>query len=80
MGAHILLYIPKIHSPPYVRIDEGLWQGDIVLDPDEYEATWNKTQHTVYASIKGGRWPRGRVPYVIDSSLGKSYCNVGSLF
>jgi len=46
----------------------GLYQGDIVLDPDEWEHV-NKT-HT-YASIKGGRWPGAKVPYVITSSIGQ---------
>jgi len=46
--------------------NEGMWQGDIVLDPDEFEKGWNNTQ---YASIKGGRWPGGRVPYIIDRSI-----------
>lgn len=46
-----------------------MWQGDIVLDPDEFEKGWNNTQ---YASIKGGRWPGGRVPYIIDRSISKS--------
>jgi len=49
--------------------NKGLWQGDIVLDPDEIETTWNKSQHTAYASIKGGRWPGGKVPYVIEGSI-----------
>lgn len=44
-----------------------LWQGDIVLDPDEFEKGWNETK---YASIKGGRWPGGKVPYVIERSIG----------
>jgi len=43
-----------------------LWQGDIVLDPDEFEKGWNETK---YASIKGGRWPGGKVPYVIEGSI-----------
>lgn len=43
-----------------------LWQGDIQLDPDEDER--NGTNR--YASIKGGRWPGGKIPYVITSSIG----------
>jgi len=45
----------------------GLWQGDIQLDPDEKE---HRNGSHVYASIKGGRWPGGRIPYVITSSIG----------
>merc|ERR1712062_879320 len=48
--------------------NEGVFQGDIVLDPDEFERGWNETKS--YASIKGGRWPGGRVPYVIDHKIG----------
>jgi len=47
----------------------GLWQGDIVLDPDEFETGWNKTS-SVFASIKGGRWPGGKIPYVITNTIG----------
>ena len=47
--------------------DPGLFEGDIVLDPDEREGTKNGN---AYASIKGGRWPNARVPYVITGSIG----------
>jgi len=42
----------------------GMFEGDIVLDPDEKEEGWNS-----YASIKGGRWPL-TIPYVIERSIG----------
>lgn len=45
----------------------GVFQGDMVLDPDEKEGIW-KTHS--FASIKGGRWPGGRIPYQIESSIG----------
>jgi len=36
----------------------GLWEGDIVLDPDEIEPHMKgKIGTNQYASIKGGRWP-----------------------
>jgi len=44
--------------------DESLFQGDIQLDPDEDERGLN-----TFASIKGGRWPGAKLPYVIDSSI-----------
>merc|ERR1711936_312487 len=47
---------------------EGAFQGDIILDPDEFEQGWNKSKETTYASIKGGRWPNGVVPYYIEGS------------
>jgi len=46
------------------------WEGDIVLDPDERESTFG--QVNTYASIKGGRWPGAKVPYVITSSIGST--------
>jgi len=49
-----------------------LYQGDIVLDPDEHMPGWgpNRTSSSsTYASIKGGRWPKGKIPYVITSSI-----------
>lgn len=46
-----------------------LLEGDIVLDPDEMPMPG---AHSVFASIKGGKWPNAVLPYVIDSSLGAS--------
>jgi len=43
----------------------GLWQGDIVLDPDEIDKNFTHQ----FASIKGGRWPGGKIPYVITNSI-----------
>lgn len=47
----------------------NLWQGDIVLDPDEIESDM-RTDKLGYASIKGGRWPR-TIPYKIERSIGR---------
>ena len=51
-------------------LDPSLFEGDIVLDPDEREGMKNGN---AYASIKGGRWPNARIPYVIDSSIGMQF-------
>jgi len=54
--------------------NKGLFQGDIALDPDEYLPYGNGTLHgngtITYGSMKGGRWPGGRVPYYIEGSIG----------
>ena len=50
--------------------DPGLFEGDIVLDPDEREGMKNGN---AYASIKGGRWPNAVVPYVITGSIGMRF-------
>merc|ERR1719283_610791 len=50
--------------------NSALYQGDILLDPDEDE----RDQHG-FASIKGGRWPGARIPYRIDSSLNQAAVN-----
>jgi len=47
--------------------NENLYEGDIVLDPDEREQI---NGHT-YASIKGGRWPNGIIPYDVWPSTSK---------
>lgn len=53
--------------------NHNLFQGDMVLDPDEIEKGWNEDRVTgqAFASIKGGRWPKN-IPYVIESSIGSS--------
>ena len=48
--------------------DPGMFEGDLVLDPDEREG---KLKGNAFASIKGGRWPNARIPYYIESSIGK---------
>jgi len=45
----------------------GNYEGDIMLDPVEKAATDKK--HNGFASIRGGRWPGARIPYVIDGSI-----------
>merc|ERR1712141_529067 len=58
--------------------NKGAFEGDIILDPDEFEHGWNVSRnepHT-YASIKGGRWPGGVIPYQVESSLGTTAKNV----
>ncbi|XP_065670967.1 blastula protease 10 [Hydra vulgaris] len=47
--------------------NKGLYQGDMVLDPDEKLKVKNG-----FASIIGGRWPDNTVPYEIDKSLGSA--------
>ena len=48
----------------------GYFEGDMVLSPEEIEHFVNGTSK--YGSMIGGRWPKGIVPYVIQSSIGKS--------
>ncbi|XP_057291911.1 hatching enzyme 1.2-like [Hydractinia symbiolongicarpus] len=45
----------------------GVFEGDMVLDPDEKEGVW-KTGNA-FASIKGGRWPGAKIPYVVEGSI-----------
>merc|ERR1712002_97614 len=49
--------------------NNGAYQGDILLDPDEHMPGW-KNGSSTFASIKGGRWPGGIIPYFIESSIG----------
>jgi len=49
--------------------NKGMWEGDIVLDPDEIEPHMKgKLQANQYASIKGGRWPT-TIHYTFDNSF-----------
>jgi len=72
MWTTILFAIITVTSATWVKEMENpnMWEGDIVLDPDERESTFG--QINTYASIKGGRWPGGKVPYVITSSIGQT--------
>lgn len=47
----------------------GLYQGDIQLSPDQWEII-RSNGSTPFGSIVGGRWPGGKIPYVIESSIG----------
>jgi len=46
----------------------SMYQGDIVLDPDEDERGMNGTR--TYAAIKGSRWPGGKIAYEIKAGIG----------
>jgi len=65
-----LLCLLTIVSCEWVRQMEnpGLFQGDIVLTPDQREAINNGSN--AYGAIKGYRWPNGEIPYEYDTSIG----------
>ena len=46
----------------------------MVLSPEEIEHFVNGTSK--YGSMIGGRWPKGIVPYVIQSSIDKSLIRI----
>jgi len=48
--------------------NSGLFQGDIVLRPDEREGVWKKNH--AFASIKEKRWPGAVIPYAIHDNIG----------
>jgi len=66
----LLLFLIKVVSSEWVDEMENpnMFEGDIVLDPDERESTFG--QVNTYASIKGSRWPGAKVPYEIQGSIG----------
>jgi len=72
MWTTILFAIIAVTSAAWVKEMENpnMFEGDIVLDPDERESTFG--QINTYASIKGGRWPNAKVPYVITRSIGSN--------
>ena len=53
--------------------NDGAFEGDMILDPDEFERGWNVSKERpnmqTYASIKGGRWPDAVVPYRIEGII-----------
>ena len=64
MFVYVYLYI-SYYAILIFFIDIGAYEGDIILDPDEKEETFGQV---TYASIKGGRWPNGIIPY--ESGIG----------
>ncbi|XP_066924251.1 hatching enzyme 1.2-like [Clytia hemisphaerica] len=55
--------------------NSALYQGDILLDPDEDERGLNATNKNTFASIRGGRWPGARVPFILHRSLSQAGVN-----
>lgn len=50
-------------------LDPNLYQGDMVLRPDQKEVL--KNGGSAFASIIGYRWPNGVVPYVVTKGIGE---------
>ncbi|XP_002166229.4 astacin-like metalloprotease toxin 5 isoform X1 [Hydra vulgaris] len=63
-----LLFVGVVSSWNIAMENPKLFGGDMVLSPDQIVALRNKT--LAYGSHKSRRWPNGRIPYVIDRSLG----------
>ena len=47
----------------------GLYQGDIKLSPEQQQLLYNGSHP--FGSIVDKRWPGGKVPYVVESSIGE---------
>ena len=45
----------------------GLYQGDIVLNPEQRKLV-DQREHA-FGSITNKRWPNGIIPYYIDNSI-----------
>lgn len=73
MMLNAILLCAFVHLGQSVWIKEmenpHLWQGDVVLDPDE-KLHINQTHTFASVSIKGGRWPGGVIAYEIGSDIG----------
>jgi len=53
--------------------NNGLFEGDIILRPDQIEAM--KRNGSAYGSVIGFRWPENIVPYTINGNIGQSGIN-----
>ncbi|XP_066923615.1 astacin-like [Clytia hemisphaerica] len=49
---------------------DGLFEGDIQVTPEQMDRLQKGANE--FGSIIGGRWPGGKIPYVIESSIGSS--------
>ena len=45
------------------------------MDPDEDERGLNGTNKNTFASIRGGRWPGARIPFILHNSLSQAAVN-----
>lgn len=69
----LLLLVAALVCATYAEWNElmenkGIFEGDMVLDPDEIEEHMKGKIKASYASIKGGRWPNP-IKYKIESSI-----------
>ena len=59
-----------------------LYEGDIILDPDLRETIEglgmleSERARRAITLSESRRWPDGKVPYVISSSLGEFFCRL----
>lgn len=53
--------------------DPGLFEGDMILSPQQLEAA--RKGKLSYATTIGKQWPGKTVPYVYDLTISK-YCNI----
>ena len=55
----------------YLFTDEGLYEGDMVLDPDQLQEVAEGKFTFASTASKNKLWPNNEVPYSIDYALGK---------
>ena len=65
MGRTVLI---NLYHCLFLTVD-GMFEGDIEVTPEQMERLQKGTNE--FGSIIGKRWPNGRIPYKIESSIGK---------
>ena len=55
-----------------------MFEGDIEVTPEQMDRL--KKGANKFGSIIGGRWPGGRIPYRIESSIGKTLVTLITFF
>ena len=75
IGLSELLFLPLLTASWVPAMDNpGLFEGDMVLSPEQVEAV--KNGGVSYGAKKNGRWPKTSIAYELTSDLKGKVCSL----